>query len=93
MLVLAGVFFILGFGEFLQGMLNSPRENVGYVLGHGLGSAFGSVLGVGVLTLMAGGGVYLFYRFRRGGTTFGRALFSGPVVVIAGCLALLSLVA
>ena len=81
----------MGFGELLQGMLSAPKENVGFVLGYGLGQSVRSVLEIAVLTLIAGGGVYLFYRFRRGGTTFVRALFSWPVVVIAACLALLSL--
>jgi hypothetical protein len=91
LLVLVGVFFVMGFGELLQGMLNAPRQDVGFVLGHGLGQSIGSVLDLVVFTLIAGGGVYLFYRFRRRGTTFVQALFSWPVVVIAACLALLSL--
>ncbi len=45
-----------------------------------------------VLTFIAGCGVYLFYRFSRGGTTFVQALFSWPVIVIAACVALLSFV-
>jgi hypothetical protein len=89
--VLVGVFLVLGFGELLQGMLNAPEQEVGFVLGRGLGQAFGSVLGLVISTLLAGGGVYLFYRFRRRGTTFVQALFSWPVVVIATCIALLSL--
>ncbi len=90
-LVLAGVFLVLGFGEFVQGMLNAPEREVGFVVGRGLGQALGSVLGLVVSTLMAGGGVYLFYRLRGRGTTFVRALFSWPVVVIATCITLLSL--
>jgi hypothetical protein len=92
LLVLGGVFLVLGFAEFLQGMVNAPKHDVGFVLGYGVGGAIGSVLGWVILTLIAGGGVYLFYRFRRRDTTFVQALFSWPVVVIATCLALLSLV-
>ena len=66
MLVLAGVLFVLGFGELLQGMWSAPEENVGFVLGYGLGQSVRSVLEIAVLTLIACGGVYLFYRFRRG---------------------------
>lgn len=91
LLVLVGVFLALGFGEFLQGMLTAPEHHVGYVLGYGVGGSIGSLLVWGILTLIAGCGVYLFYRFRRGGTTFVRALFSWPVVAIATCLALLYL--
>jgi hypothetical protein len=89
--VLIGVFLVLGFGEFVQGMLNAPEQEVGFVVGRGLGQAFGSVLGLVISTLIAGVGVYLFYRSRRRGTTFVGALFSWPVVVIATCIALLSL--
>jgi hypothetical protein len=89
--VLAGVFLVLGFGEFVQGMSNAPEQEVGFVLGRGLGQSLGSVLGLVISTLIAGGCVYLFYRLRRRATTFVRALLSWPVVVIATCIALLSL--
>jgi ABC-type Fe3+ transport system permease subunit len=89
--VLIGVFLLLGFGEFVQGMLNAPEQEVGFVVGRGLGQAFGSVLGLVISTLIAGVGVYLFYRYRGRGTTFVGALLSWPVVVIATCIALLSL--
>ena len=88
---LVGVFLVLGLGEFVQGMLNAPEQEIGFVLGRGLGQALGSVFGLVISTLIAGCGVYLFYRLRRRGTTFVRALFSWPVVVIATCIALLSL--
>ena len=81
----------MGFGEFVQGMLNAPEREVGFVVGRGLGRALGRVLGLVVFTLIAGVGVYLIYRLRRRGTTFVGALFSWPVVVIATCIALLSL--
>ena len=81
----------MGLGEFVQGMLNAPEQEVGFVVGRGLGQAFGSVLGLVISTLIAGVGVYLFYRSRGRGTTFVGALFSWPVVVTAACIALLSL--
>ena len=91
-LVLVGMCFIFGFLQLLLGMAGSPKQDVGYVIGHDLGAAIGGVIVLVVLTLIVGGGVYLYYRFRRGGTTFGRALFSWPVVIIVGCLALVSFV-
>jgi len=93
LLVLAGVFLVLGFVDLLKAMLDAPQQDVGYVLGYGVGQSIGNVLVLAMFTLIAGSGVYLFYRFRRGGTTFVRALFSWPVVVIVTCLALLHLAA
>ena len=90
LLVLVGVFLVLGFGELLQGMVTAPKQEVGFVLGYGIGGAIGSVLVWVVFSFIAGCVVYLFYRFRRRGTTFVQALFSWPVVVIAACVALLS---
>ncbi len=37
LLVLVGVFLVLGFGEFLQGMVTAPKQEVGFVLGYGVG--------------------------------------------------------
>jgi hypothetical protein len=93
MLVLAGVFFVFGFVEILRGIATAPKGEVDYVLGYGLGQAIGGVLVLGVLTLIVGGGVYVYYRFRREDPTFVRALFSWPVVVLAACLALVYFVA
>ena len=89
--VLAGVFLVLGFGEFVQGMLNAPEQEVGFLLGRGLGQSLGSVVGLMISTLIAGGCVYVFYRMRGRATTFVGALLSWPVVVMATCIALLSL--
>jgi len=91
--VLAGVFLVSGFVDFLKGLFNAPQQGAGHVLGYGVGQSIGNVLVLAMFTLIAGSGVYLFYRFRRGGTTFVRAQFSWPVVVIVTCLALLHLAA
>jgi hypothetical protein len=93
LLVLVGVFLVTGFVDFLNAMVNGPRHEVGYVLGYGVGQTISSMLILAMFTLIAGSAVYLFYRFRRGGTTFVRAQFSWPVVVIVTCLALSHLVA
>jgi hypothetical protein len=93
LLVLAGVFLVSGFVDFLKALFNAPQQGAGYVLGYGVGQVISNLLVLAMFTLLAGSGVYLFYRFRREGTTFIRAQFSWPVVVIVTCLALLHLAA
>jgi hypothetical protein len=86
-----GVFLVLGVIETVQEMPPaSEGGDLAYRVGEGSGLATVSVIIVAAAVLLVSGVVYA--TFRRDGATFGEVLFSWPVVIVAGVVALLVLI-
>jgi hypothetical protein len=91
MLVLVGVFLVLGIAKTAMGMASAGPGSMAYRLGVGVGGAIINMLVVAAVWLVVGGIVYLSF-LRSGGVTFGQAIFNWPVVLIAAFVALLFVV-
>jgi hypothetical protein len=85
------VFVVLGLGEAVQIMSAAPKGNDAvYQVVSGTTSAILIMLAVAVLILLPGGIHYVSARTE--GATFRESIFNWPLVILAGIVALLSLI-